>query len=80
MQGTVEEKVLELRALQRRQAAEQGGAEESSVTAMDVRPGQLRVVAQQGGRKGATIREEHNAMLRALLCIRVADLHDVQDV
>lgn len=80
VQGTVEERVLEVRALQRRAGAEQGAAEEHGITAMDVRPGQLRVVAQQGARRGATIREEHNAMLRALLCIRVADLHDVQDI
>ena len=80
VQGTVEERVLEVRALQRRAGAEPGAAEEPRITAMDVRPGQLRVVAQQGARRGATIREEHNAMLRSLLCIRVADLHDVQDI
>jgi len=74
----VEEKVLELRALQRCPAAEQGSAD---ATAMDVSPGALRVVAQQGTKKGSNnIREQHNAMLRSLLCIKIADLRDVQNL
>ena len=77
----MEEKVLELRALQRRPASEQATEKAASATAMDVQPGALRVVHQQGQRRGAsTIREEHNAMLRSLLCIKVADLPEMQNV
>lgn len=71
-QNTIEETVLELRALQRRPAAEWGSAaDESSATALNAQNGALRVVAQQGAKRGSnTVREEHNAMLRSLLCIK----------
>ena len=44
MQGTVEEKVLELRELQRRPAAgQQAGPQSPRATAMDAQPGALQV-------------------------------------
>ena len=44
----------------------------------DLRPtSALQVAAQQGGKRGASsVREEHNAMMRSLLAIRVADLRE----
>ena len=40
-------------------------------------PVHSQIVAQQGGKRGAsTVREEHNAMMRSLLAIKVADLRE----
>ena len=52
VQGTVEEKVLELRELQRRPAAgQQAGPQSPRTTAMDAQPGALQV-----GRRLASVR------------------------